>query len=68
MNFNVKKMSKLMINIDIAISSGGSIFYKSAVTKILALVLLQTENQVRFAEKLNEEISINLRFEVSIKL
>ena len=57
-----------MINIDIAISSGGSIFYKSAVTKILALVLLQTENQVRFAEKLNEEISINLRFEVSIKL
>ncbi len=66
LNFNVKKMSKLMVRSDIAISSGGSTLYELAVTKTLALVLLQAENQVRVAEKLDGKSVINLGYEDKI--
>jgi UDP-2,4-diacetamido-2,4,6-trideoxy-beta-L-altropyranose hydrolase len=62
LDFNVKKMSKLMIKSDIAISSGGSTLYELAVTKTPALVLLQAENQVRVADKLDGESIINIGF------
>jgi len=62
LNFNVKKMSKLMLKSDIAISSGGSTLYELAVTKTPALVLLQAKNQIRVAEKLDGESIINLGF------
>jgi len=65
LNFNVKKMSKLMIKSDIAISSGGSTLYELAITKTPALVLLQAENQVRVAEKMDGKSVINLGFENS---
>jgi len=65
LNFNVKKMSMLMLKSDIAISSGGSTLYELAVTKTPALVLLQAENQVRVAEKLDGKIIINLGYEIS---
>lgn len=67
LNFNVKKMSKLMIKSDIAISSGGSTLYELAVTKTPALVLLQAENQVRVAEKLDGKNIVDYKFENSIK-
>ncbi|PTV93030.1 UDP-2,4-diacetamido-2,4,6-trideoxy-beta-L-altropyranose hydrolase [Halanaerobium saccharolyticum] len=63
LNFNVKKMSELMIRSDMAISSGGSTLYELAVTKTPALVLLQADNQARVAEKLDDENIINLGFE-----
>lgn len=63
LNFNVKKMSKLMIKSDIAISSGGSTLYELAVTKTPPLVLVQAENQVRVAEKLDGESVMNLGYE-----
>lgn len=66
LNFNVRKMSNLMLKSDIAISSGGSTLYELAVTKTPALVLLQAENQVRVAEKLDSESIINLGFDKSI--
>jgi UDP-2,4-diacetamido-2,4,6-trideoxy-beta-L-altropyranose hydrolase len=66
LNFNVKKMSKLMIKSDIAISSGGSTLYELAVTKTPALVLLQAENQVRVAEKLDGKSILNLGYEEKI--
>jgi spore coat polysaccharide biosynthesis predicted glycosyltransferase SpsG len=62
LNFNVKKMSKLMLKSDIAISSGGSTLYELAVTKTPALVLLQADNQVRVAEKLDGKTIKNLGF------
>jgi spore coat polysaccharide biosynthesis predicted glycosyltransferase SpsG len=68
LNFNVKKMSKLMLKSDIAISSGGSTLYELTVTKTPALVLLQADNQVRVAEKLDGESIINLGFDFKIKL
>jgi UDP-2,4-diacetamido-2,4,6-trideoxy-beta-L-altropyranose hydrolase len=68
LNFNVKKMSKLMIKSDIAISSGGSTLYELTATKTPALVLLQADNQVRVAEKLDGESIINLGFDFKIKL
>jgi spore coat polysaccharide biosynthesis predicted glycosyltransferase SpsG len=68
LNFNVKKMSKLMIKSDIAISSGGSTLYELAVTKTPALVLLQAENQVRVAEKLDGQSIINLGFDNSVNI
>ena len=63
LNFNVKKMIKLMRKSDIAISSGGSTLYELVVTKTPDLVLLQAENQVRVAEKLDGKSIINLGFE-----
>lgn len=63
LNFNIKKMSKLMLKSDIAISSGGSTLYELAVTKTPVLVLLQAENQVRVAEKLEGKSIMNLGFE-----
>ncbi|PUU87598.1 UDP-2,4-diacetamido-2,4,6-trideoxy-beta-L-altropyranose hydrolase [Halanaerobium sp.] len=63
LNFNVKKMSNLMIKSDMAISSGGSTLYELAVTKTPALVLLQADNQVRVAEKLDGKSIINLEYE-----
>lgn len=65
LNFNVKKMSELMIKSDIAISSGGSTLYELAVTKTPALVLLQAENQIMVAEKLDEKRVINLGFKIN---
>jgi len=62
LNFNVKKMSKLMMKSDIAISSGGSTLYELAVTKTPALVLLQAENQIRVADKLDGKSIISLGF------
>jgi UDP-2,4-diacetamido-2,4,6-trideoxy-beta-L-altropyranose hydrolase len=66
LNFNVKKMSKLMIKSDIAISSGGSTLYELIATKTPAIVLLQAENQVRVADKLDDKSIINLEFEFNI--
>lgn len=66
LNFNVNKMSKLMLKSDIAISSGGSTLYELAVTKTPALVLLQAENQVRVAEKLDGKNIIDLGYEEKI--
>ncbi|RCW48195.1 UDP-2,4-diacetamido-2,4,6-trideoxy-beta-L-altropyranose hydrolase [Halanaerobium sp. MA284_MarDTE_T2] len=66
LNFNVKKMSKLMLKSDIAISSGGSTLYELAVTKTPALVMLQAENQVRVAEKLDGKSVVNLGYEENI--
>ena len=66
LNFNVRKMSELMINSDIAISSGGSTLYELAVTKTPALVMLQAENQIRVAEKLEGESIVNLGYEKDI--
>jgi UDP-2,4-diacetamido-2,4,6-trideoxy-beta-L-altropyranose hydrolase len=66
LNFNVKKMSKLMLKSDIAISSGGSTLYELALTKTPALVLLQAENQVRVAEKVDDKSVINLGYEEKI--
>lgn len=63
LNFNVKKMSKLMVKSDIAISSGGSTLYELAVTKTPALVLLQAENQVRVTNELDGKSIIKLGFE-----
>jgi UDP-2,4-diacetamido-2,4,6-trideoxy-beta-L-altropyranose hydrolase len=63
LHFNVKKMSKLMVRSDIAISSGGSTLYELALTKTPALVLLQAENQVRVAEKLDGKSGMNLGYE-----
>jgi UDP-2,4-diacetamido-2,4,6-trideoxy-beta-L-altropyranose hydrolase len=63
LNFNVERMSKLMLKSDIAISSGGSTLYELAVTKTPALVMLQAENQVRVADKLDGKSIINLGFE-----
>jgi UDP-2,4-diacetamido-2,4,6-trideoxy-beta-L-altropyranose hydrolase len=63
LNFNVKKMSKLMIKSDIAISSGGSTLYELAVTKTPGLILLQADNQIRVAEKLDGKSIMNLGFE-----
>jgi UDP-2,4-diacetamido-2,4,6-trideoxy-beta-L-altropyranose hydrolase len=63
LNFNVKKMSKLMLKSDIAISSGGSTLYELAVTKTPALILLQAENQIRVAEKLDGKSIMNLGFD-----
>jgi len=63
LNFNVKKMSELMIKSDIAISSGGSTLYELATTKTQALVILQAENQKKVAEKLDGKSFINLGFE-----
>lgn len=65
LNFNVKKMSKLMIRSDIAISSGGSTLYELAITKTPALVLLQADNQVRVAEKLDGKSIFNLGLEMN---
>jgi len=67
LNFNVKKMSKLMLKSDIAISSGGITLYELAVTKTPALVLLQADNQVRVAEKLDGKSIINLGFRDNIQ-
>jgi len=66
LNFNVKKMSKLMLKSDIALSSGGSTLYELAVTKTPALVLLQAENQVRVADKLDRKSIIDLGYEEKI--
>jgi len=66
LNFNVKKMSKLMIKSDIAISSGGSTLYELSATKTPALVLLQAENQIRVADKLDGKSIFNLGFEENI--
>jgi len=66
LNFNLKKMSNLMLKSDIAISSGGSTLYELAVTKTPAVVMLQAENQVRVAEKLNGESVLNLGYEEKI--
>jgi UDP-2,4-diacetamido-2,4,6-trideoxy-beta-L-altropyranose hydrolase len=66
LNFNVRKMGKMMIKSDIAISSGGSTLYELAVTKTPALVLLQADNQIRVAEKVNGESVINLGYEEKI--
>ena len=66
LNFNVSQMSELMINSDIAISSGGSTLYELAVTKTPALVMLQAENQIRVAEKLEGESIVNLGYEKDI--
>ena len=66
LNFNVNKMSKLMINSDIAISSGGSTLYELAVTKTPALVILQAENQIRVAEKLEGKSIVNLGYDKDI--
>jgi UDP-2,4-diacetamido-2,4,6-trideoxy-beta-L-altropyranose hydrolase len=65
LNFNVKKMSKLMIKSDIAISSGGSTLYELAVTNTPALVLLQADNQIRVAEKLDGKSIFNLGLEMN---
>ena len=59
LNFNVKKMSKLMIKSEIAISSGGSTLYELAATKTPALVMLQAENQIRVAEKLDGKSAVS---------
>jgi spore coat polysaccharide biosynthesis predicted glycosyltransferase SpsG len=59
-------MSKLMLKSDIAISSGGSTLYELALTKTPALVLLQAENQVRVAEKVDDKSVINLGYEEKI--
>ncbi|SDC92567.1 UDP-2,4-diacetamido-2,4,6-trideoxy-beta-L-altropyranose hydrolase [Halanaerobium congolense] len=66
LNFNVKKMSKLMIKSEIAISSGGSTLYELAATKTPALVMLQAENQIRVAEKLDGKSVVNLGYEENI--
>jgi UDP-2,4-diacetamido-2,4,6-trideoxy-beta-L-altropyranose hydrolase len=66
LNFNVKKISKLMLKSDIAVSSGGSTLYELAVTITPALVILQSKNQVMVAEKLDDKSVINLGYEEKI--
>lgn len=55
LSFNVKKMSKLMINSDMAISAGGSTLYELAITGTPTISLIQANNQLLVAKDMAEK-------------
>ena len=63
LNFNIKRMSQIMINSDLAISAGGSTLYELAMTGTPTIALLQADNQKLVAEAMEREgIIKNLGF------
>lgn len=63
LHFNIKKISQLMLNSDLAISAGGNTLYELATIGTPAIVMLQAENQVLVAKSMeNEGTIINLGF------
>lgn len=67
--FNTKKISKLMLRSDLAISAGGGTLYELAVTGTPAIVLLQADNQIPVAESMEEEGTImNMGFGNRLKI
>jgi UDP-2,4-diacetamido-2,4,6-trideoxy-beta-L-altropyranose hydrolase len=63
LHFNIRKMSRLMLESDLAITAGGTTLYELAATGTPAVVLLQADNQVLAAKEMERlGTIINLGF------
>ncbi|OCL27611.1 UDP-2,4-diacetamido-2,4,6-trideoxy-beta-L-altropyranose hydrolase [Orenia metallireducens] len=63
LHFNIRKMSRLMLESDLSITAGGTTLYELAATGTPAVVLLQADNQVLAAKEMERlGTIINLGF------